>query len=165
MGKWLPLISLCATLLLWGCKAPVRDFDLAKLDRDGYDTRDSVHLFIDIADTLSPHSVYFSSRTDKEFYSPYILADLYMTSPTGLKERHYIEIPTDKLIREGVVKRSSQNGVCDITWRWRGDFSPRESGEWKMTLLLLNRGEQESYIVKGIQEIGINIEPNNERKR
>lgn len=164
MGKWLPLISLCATLLIQGCNTPVRDFDLAKIDRDGYDTRDSVHLIIDIADTLTPHSVYFSSRTDKDFYSPYIMAALYTTSPSGVRERHYIEIPTDKLIKDGVVKHSSQNGVCDIIWRWRDDFSPGECGEWKMTLLLLNRGEQESYIIKGIQEIGINIEPN-ERKR
>jgi hypothetical protein len=164
MAKRSSLITALLITILWGCTQPVKDFDFVSLDRDGYDTRDSVHLSVGIRDTTAQYTVYFSSRTDKGFPSPTIQAEAYITSPTGNRTSHYLEIPTDKLMKQNVVKSSEQNGIYDITWKWRDDFSAPQGGKWEITLHILNRGKQESYIINGIHEIGINIEPN-ERKR
>ena len=164
MAKRLSSITALFITILWGCTQPVKDFDFVRLDRDGYDTRDSIHFSVSIRDTSAQHAIYFSSRTDKDFPSPTIQAEAYITSPAGIRTLHYLEIPTDKLMKKNVVKSSTQNGVYDITWMWKDNFSAPQAGEWKVTLHILNRGKQESYIINGIHEIGINIEPN-ERKR
>lgn len=164
MGRRLSLISIILITILQGCNTPVKNYDFVRIDANRYDTRDSVHLCLDVLDTTTKYSLYFTSRTRKDFDSPHILANMYITSPSGAKSSHYIEIPADMMMSQNIVKRSAQNGICDITWRWSENLVIKEAGEWRVSLHILNRGLQESYIIKGIQEIGINIEPN-ERKR
>lgn len=158
------LLVLAALSILAGCNAPANDYDLAVLDRNGYDTRDTIHFKIKVDRTDDPYNIYFATRTEKDFFSPTINTELTFTAPSGEKWRGKTEIPVDKILIAEGDSHSALYGYIDTEWLWTEGVKFDEKGEWEISLMITNRESPDNYIVKGIHEIGINCKKN-ERKR
>jgi hypothetical protein len=164
MGKIARILSILALVILAGCNMPMKDYDLVRLDPNGFDTKDNIEFTLRMSEQKS-YCIMLSTRISKNLFTPTLPVEITVTSPEGNITRQHEEIPTDDLIRGGVVKESAQNGTWDITWKWMDRFVPSESGEWKITLRI-DRDIPGDAIdtIKGIYEIGINCRTN-ERKR
>lgn len=161
------LTAILSMLLISGCYQPAKDYAFVRLDRTGYDIRDTLNFTLDITDTLSTYNISIAARVDNKFRHPMIDGELFVTTPSGKERQFLIHIPTDELITTGVEKASSHTGIYDIEWRWAEDIILNEGGRWSVGLLIKNSdgsGKNGGYTITGIHEIGINFKTN-ERKR
>lgn len=161
------LSLILAILLFAGCRYHAKDYSLVRLDRSGYDIRDTIHLSLEILDTTTLYDLHMSARVEKTFKFPTIDVVACIISPSGNESMSPIHIPADQLIAQEKTKSSSHQGVYDVDWKWAEGVRVTESGVWKINLLIKNHdgdGKNGGYTIKGIHEIGINCKPN-ERKR
>lgn len=162
MNRVWGVISLLSVIFIFGCSTPKMDYDYQKLDREGYDTRDTLLFKVSMTGGI-PHTISFATRTDKSFISPTINAEIHLMHDSTDVEIYRVSIPADRILKSGVRKSSSQNGVYDMVWEWSDDYTPVGDGICGIKMVILNR-DGEDHIIKGIHEIGINCREN-ERKR
>lgn len=159
------ILTLCIISISSCINGPLYDYDCVKINRNGHNCSDTITFSIETHDTTALHDIYFITRCDKDFISPTINGDIVIISPSGEITKTTISIPADKRWSDGVIRRSSQNGIYDIEWLWKRGVKPLQMGVWNIELIITNRDPSTPNIIKGIHEIGINCRKQDERKR
>lgn len=162
------------TILLWilcailgsGCAQPKNDYGYISLKPSGTDVRDTLSYVLDMPDSSAVYEIYLCGRLSSTFSSDSLNVKVLITSPSGSIYTENISLPTNyKSLKKSGVNVSRGAGVYDVEWGYRSHITPKEYGQWKMDLLLLNAGARENYIIKGIHSFGAYCKTENEQQK